>query len=158
MNAYRAKPLRYPWPIALHGLAIVTAMVLKRIHPLPVNNVYGDWIPWTVGSLFITLGVYLCLWAVRTLLDRKTTVLPHRGSSHLVTCGPFRLTRNPIYLGYTLTMIGIGMVALNPWFFVMAIVTVTVTTIFAVRAEERHLLSRFGIEFERYCRSTSRWI
>ncbi|MDQ0320054.1 protein-S-isoprenylcysteine O-methyltransferase Ste14 [Pararhizobium capsulatum DSM 1112] len=158
MNAYRSKSLRYPWPVALHGLACIAAVALKRVLPIPVKNTYGEWIPWTIGAIFTTLGVVLCLWAIRTLLDRQTTVLPNRCSSHLVTCGPFRLSRNPIYLGYTVIMIGIGMVALNPWFFVLAIVTVIITTVFAVRAEERHLLSRFGIEFERYCRRTSRWI
>ncbi|HXV29307.1 MAG TPA: isoprenylcysteine carboxylmethyltransferase family protein, partial [Sinorhizobium sp.] len=67
-------------------------------------------------------------------------------------------TRNPIYLGYTLVMVGIGLMTLNPWFFVMATVAVALTTLVAVRNEERHLLSRFGFEFERYCRHTARWI
>jgi protein-S-isoprenylcysteine O-methyltransferase Ste14 len=158
MNAYRTQSLRYPWPIALHALAALTAMGLKRLYPVPLHNAHGNWILWIIGAVFITAGVCLCLWAVRTLLDRQTTVLPHKCSSHLVTCGPFRVTRNPIYLGYTLTMIGIGLAALNPWFLIMTIFTVVLTTVYAVRAEERHLLSRFGIEFERYCRTTTRWI
>jgi protein-S-isoprenylcysteine O-methyltransferase Ste14 len=158
MNVYRAKSLRYPWPIALNGLAVIVAMAMARVQPLPVIEIHGQWILWITGAAFVTGGVCLCLWAVRTLLDRQTTVLPYRCSSHLVTTGPFRLTRNPIYLGYTFIMIGMGLIALNPWLLVMTIVTVIVTTVYAVRAEERHLLSRFGIEFERYCRRTRRWI
>jgi protein-S-isoprenylcysteine O-methyltransferase Ste14 len=95
---------------------------------------------------------------MKTLIERHTAVLPHRRSSHLVTCGPFRLTRNPIYLGYTIMMVGCGLITLNPWFFIMASLAVALTTAFAVRNEELHLLSRFGFEFERYCRTTSRWI
>ncbi len=156
MNAYRAKSLRYPWPFALHGFASLAAVALGRILPLPHEP--GNWPVWIIGALVIACGVTLSLWAVRTLLDRHTTVLPNRCSSYLVTCGPFRFTRNPIYLGYTLIIVGIGLVTMNTWFFIIATATVIFTTLFAVRAEEMHLLSRFGIEFERYCRSTSRWI
>lgn len=157
MNAYRAKPLNFPWPPLLYGAAILAALALGRLHPIGVVHSNG-WAPWIAGSSFIILAVSLDLWAVKTLIDRKTTILPHRGSSHLVTCGPFRLTRNPIYLGYTFVMVGLGLIMLNPWFFIMAIIATTITTAFAVRYEELHLHSRFGFEFERYCRKTSRWI
>ncbi|KQV42546.1 MULTISPECIES: isoprenylcysteine carboxylmethyltransferase family protein [unclassified Rhizobium] len=160
MNAYRAKSMRYPWPFALHGFASLAALALGRILPMAhePDARLTTWAIWSIGALVIVAGVVLSLWAVRTLLDRHTTVLPNRCSSHLVTCGPFRYTRNPIYLGYTLIMAGIGLITMNAWFFIIATGTVIFTTLFAVKAEERHLHSRFGFEFERYCRSTSRWI
>ena len=55
-------------------------------------------------------------------------------------------------------MVGFGLITLNPWFFILASASVALTTAFAIRNEELHLLSRFGFEFERYCRATSRWI
>ena len=58
----------------------------------------------------------------------------------------------------TLIMVGIGLITMNAWFLIIATGTVIFTTFFAVRAEELHLHARFGFEFERYCRSTSRWI
>ena len=106
----------------------------------------------------VLIALFLDIWAMKTLIERHTAVLPHRGSSHLVTCGPFRFTRNPIYLGYTIMMVGFGLITLNPWFFILASASVALTTAFAIRNEELHLLSRFGFEFERYCRATSRWI
>lgn len=156
MNAHRAKSLRYPWPFALHGFASLAALALGRI--LPLEHEPKSWLIWSIGSSVVAAGIVLSLWAVRTLLDRHTTVLPNRCSSHLVTCGPFRYTRNPIYLGYTLIMVGIGLITMNAWFFIIATGTVIFTTLFAVKAEELHLHSRFGFEFERYCRATSRWI
>ena len=160
MNAYRAKSLRYPWPFALHGFASLAALALGRIRPLAnePDSVLTAWIICAIGSLVIVAGVVLSLWAVRTLHDRHTTVLPNRCSSYLVTSGPFRYTRNPIYLGYTLIMVGIGLITMNAWFLIIATGTVIFTTFFAVKAEELHLHARFGFEFERYCRSTSRWI
>lgn len=157
MNAYRAKPLSFPWPPLVYGAAVLMALVLARHYPIPVAH--GDgWAPWLLGGAMMLAAISLDIWAVKTLLERHTAVLPHRCATCLVTCGPFRFTRNPIYLGYTLAMIGLGLMTLNPWFFVMAIGTVIVTTLFAIRNEERHLLSRFGFEFERYCRHTTRWL
>ncbi|MCA1492901.1 methyltransferase family protein [Sinorhizobium alkalisoli] len=157
MNAYRAKPLSFPWPPLIYGTAVLIALVLTRVYPIPVMN-GQSWIPWLVGGALILTAIFLDLWAVKALLDRHTAVLPHRCATCLVTSGPFRYTRNPIYLGYTLVMTGAGLMSLNPWFFIMAILAVAATTLFAVRNEERHLLSRFGFEFERYCRHTTRWI
>ncbi len=157
MNAHRAKPLKFPWPPLLYGLAITAAVALQRYMPLDVRS-SSTWVAWIAGSGLIILATCLDIWAMRTLLDNQTSVLPHRISTHLVTTGPFRFTRNPIYLGYTLIMVGIVLITLNPWFFVMAIAAVAMTSIFAIRREELHLLSRFGVEFERYCRSTTRWI
>jgi protein-S-isoprenylcysteine O-methyltransferase Ste14 len=157
MNAYRAKPLSFPWPPLLYGTAALIALILIRVYPIPVARGHG-WVPWLSGGALILLAISIDLWAVKTLIERSTAVLPHRCATCLVTCGPFRFTRNPIYLGYTLVMIGVGLMTLNPWFFIMAIVAVTLTTLFAIRNEEQHLLSRFGFEFERYCRHTARWI
>ncbi|OBZ96389.1 isoprenylcysteine carboxyl methyltransferase [Pararhizobium polonicum] len=157
MNAYRARPLTYPWPPLLYVAAILGAVALGRVQPISVSHSHG-WVPWLAGAVLIVVAVFMDVWAVKTLIERRTAVLPHRCSSHLVTCGPFRYTRNPIYLGYTIMTVGFGLITLNPWFFIMASASVAVTTAFAVRNEERHLLSRFGFEFERYCRATSRWI
>jgi protein-S-isoprenylcysteine O-methyltransferase Ste14 len=157
MNAYRAKPLTYPWPPLLFGLAILSAFGLGRMAPIEMVHSHG-WAPVIAGSILIAVAACLHVWAWRTLLDRHTTVLPHRCSTHLVTCGPYRFTRNPIYLGNTIMMAGIGLAVLNPWFMIMSAITVVVTTLFVIRNEELHLLSRFGFEFERYRRTTSRWI
>jgi protein-S-isoprenylcysteine O-methyltransferase Ste14 len=133
------------------------AVALGRSAPIAVAHSQG-WIPWLAGAALVLTALFLDIWAMKTLIERHTAVLPHRGSSHLVTCGPFRFTRNPIYLGYTIMMVGFGLITLNPWFFILASASVALTTAFAIRNEELHLLSRFGFEFERYCRATSRWI
>ena len=157
MNAYRAKPLRYPWPPILYAAAMLAAVGLGRLIPISVSQSQGL-LPWLAGGALVVIAVSLDIWAMKTLIERQTAVLPHRCSSHLVTCGPFRYTRNPTYLGYTIMMVGFGLITLNPWFFILASASVALTTAFAIRNEELHLLSRFGFEFELYCRATSRWI
>ncbi|MDX3926992.1 MAG: isoprenylcysteine carboxylmethyltransferase family protein [Shinella sp.] len=157
MNAYRSKPFAFPWPPVIYGLAIAAALLFQLVFPFSFPET-SLWLTRLVGGGLVLLAVFLDIWAMRTLLDCHTTILPHRCSTHLVTTGPYRFTRNPIYLGHTLTTAGIGILLHNPWFLLTTIVSVAVTTLVAVRREELHLLSRFGIEFERYCRTTTRWI
>ena len=157
MNAYRMKPLAFPWPPLIYGAAIAVAFLLQTYFPLAAADT-NLWIAKAVGGALIASAIVLDVWAMRTLLDCHTTILPNRCSTHLVTSGPYRLTRNPIYLGYTLATAGIGLVLLNPWMLVTAMIAAGVTSIVAIKREELHLLSRFGIDFERYCNGTTRWI
>lgn len=157
MNAYRNKPLKYPWPPFIYGLAMLTALALGRYVPMEQASPAGTF-QWAAGCVFIATGALLSLWAVKSLLENHTTVLPHRCTTRLVTSGPYRLTRNPIYLGYTLAMAGFGLVLSNPWFVITGIAAIALTTAYTIRREERHLLSRFGFDFELYCRNTARWI
>ena len=157
MNAYRSKPLKFPWPPVLYGLAFVSAFLLGEIAWLPVPRVHSAF-AWILGTALTVAAVSLDIWAIKTLLESRTTILAHRATAHLVTRGPFRYTRNPIYLGYTLATIAFGLMTANSWFYVAAVVAAIVTTFVAIRREERHLQARFGCDFESYCRRTRRWI
>jgi len=157
MNAYRMKPLAFPWPPLIYGAAIAAAFLLQAYFPLSVAET-NIWIARAAGGILIMAAIVLDVWAMRTLLDCHTTILPNRCSTHLVTSGPYRFTRNPIYLGYTLATAGIGLAMLNPWCIVTAMIAAGMTNAIAIKREEMHLLSRFGIDFERYCNGTTRWI
>ncbi|WP_377289260.1 methyltransferase family protein [Rhizobium sp. SG2393] len=157
MNAFRTKPMTYPWPPLLFGLSAATALMLDMRYPLPVADT-GGLLARAIGFTLVVSAIAMDLWAIKTLIERKTAVLPHHCTRHLVTCGPFALTRNPIYLGYTLLLAGVGLIDGNAWCFVMAILFVALTSLYAIHQEEQHLLSRFGIDFERYSRRTARWI
>lgn len=157
MNAYWSRPLSFPWPPMFYGISILSAILLGRYFPVDylVNQ---PWILKVAGGFMIGAAVSIDLWALLTLRDRHTTVLPNRCATHLVTQGPFRFSRNPIYLGYTLMTVGLGLLTQNAWFLVLAPLAVALTYVIAIRAEENHLLARFGIDFEQYRRQTRCWI
>ncbi|MDR6758431.1 protein-S-isoprenylcysteine O-methyltransferase Ste14 [Mycoplana sp. BE70] len=157
MNAYWSKPFTFPWPPIIYALAGLAALALQLCCPAEFS-VTQLWLSNAAGALLLLFAAVLGIWALRTLKDGQTTALPHRCASHLVTNGPYRYTRNPIYLAHTLAIAGLGILLQNPWFLAAAVAAVIVTTLVAVRREELHLLSRFGCDFERYCRSTARWI
>ncbi len=157
MNAYRSKSLSFPWPPLLYSVAVVIALCLQRYYPFLLPFIWSI-AAWILGACLTAFAVTLNVWAVKTLMERHTTVLTQRCSAYLVTTGPFRFTRNPTYLGYTLLTAGLGLLIGNLWFVAMAAAAAALTTLLVIRCEEMHLLSRFGCEFEFYCKHTRRWI
>lgn len=158
MNAYRAKPLRYPWPPLIYGGAILLAITAERlVAPMPLTAANPMLLP-AVGFALALCAVSLDLWAVKTLIERQTAVLGTGCARHLVTCGPFRFSRNPIYLGYTLLTVSIGLISANAWFLPAALLAVITAQWSIIRCEEQHLEQRFGFDYECYCKRTRRWI
>lgn len=158
MTAVETRPNTLPWPPIVYVAAVAAAIVLNWLVPLP-------WIPGPLGELLFAVGwlvvggaLAIDIMAMRTMARAKTTIMPHRGSDHLVTSGPFSFTRNPIYLGNTMLMIGIGLIAGIVWFILLAPVAAFVTQKLAIEREERHLEMRFGKKYRDYAKKVRRWI
>lgn len=154
MNAYRSRPSVMPWPPLILAGTLLVAVTLGHLRPLHV----GFPLSHTIGVLLATLAITLDLWAMKTLHEARTTVMPNRRSSHLVTCGPFRFSRNPIYLANIVLLTGLGLATGNGWFLPLAICDGLLTHFLAIRREESHLIALFGYKYEDYCRSVRRWI
>ena len=157
MNAYRVKPMKFPWTPVVYLVAVFVALVLHRINPL---EIVADWLLplQALGVISAAVGIWLVFWGYAKLLRYRTALLSSSPTTHLVTSGPYRYTRNPVYLGYTLAMLGAGLFTGNLWMSVIAALTAVVTHAWIIRSEEKHLLARFGFEFECYCRRTRAWI
>ncbi len=111
-----------------------------------------------IGCVLIAVSGAIGLWACATLRDGHTTIMPNRCTTHLVTNGPYRFSRNPIYLSYSFLTLGFGLVTQNSWFFILTPIVGVLTYSVVIRAEELHLLARFGFDFEHYRRKTRCWI
>lgn len=110
------------------------------------------------GGLPLLLGVGLNLRADGQFKKAGTTVKPYERSSALVTRGVFAWTRNPMYLGMALVVIGIGLLlgSLSP-LLVAGVFPVVLDRVFIV-PEERMLEESFGEEFRVYRRRVRRWV
>jgi protein-S-isoprenylcysteine O-methyltransferase Ste14 len=158
VNPFETRPNRLPWPPMIYLAAIAIAAILRYLVPLP-------WLPSPLSDILFAVGIVslvgvvaIDISAMRTLSRAKTTIMPHKGSEHLVTGGPFSFTRNPIYLANTLLTIAIGLMAGSVWFIVMAIVAAFATQKLAIEREEKHLEARFGKKYRDYCKKVRRWI
>jgi protein-S-isoprenylcysteine O-methyltransferase Ste14 len=111
-----------------------------------------------VGYGFGVAGVLLVVWSAATLWRARTTVRPDRAAVRLVTTGPYRYGRNPIYAGDTMLLLGFAQLTLNVWFVIAAAVFLLAVLTLAVIPEERHLETLFGDEYRTYRERTRRWI
>lgn len=158
MTEIQARPNRLPWPPLIYLAAIAASIVLHLIYPLPFIGPPLSDILFAGGGLLIIAVVAIDFSAIRTLQRAKTTVMPHRGSEHLVTGGPFSFSRNPIYLANTMLMFGAGLMSQIVWFFPLGLLAAFVTQKLAIEREERHLEIRFGKKYRDYAKRVRRWI
>jgi protein-S-isoprenylcysteine O-methyltransferase Ste14 len=158
MNDIQARRNRLPWPPLIYLAGIAASVVLHLVYPLPYIGPPLSDILFAVGWLLIIGVVAIYVSAFRTLRRAKTTAMPHRGSEHLVTSGPFSFTRNPIYLANTMLMVGVGLIWNVAWFFLLALVAAYLTQKLAIEREERHLEVRFGKKYRDYAKRVRRWI
>ena len=105
-------------------------------------------------------GVVVGLLGFRAFKRAGTTIDPVRpdAASTLVTGGIYRHTRKPVYVGFTLTLLGFAVLLGSPWALVGPAAFVLFTARFQIAPEERALLTKFGRDFAKYKKSTRRWL
>ncbi|WP_210209458.1 methyltransferase family protein [Notoacmeibacter ruber] len=139
-------------------IAGVTAYVLGRfLTPLAILPASFVPVLAAFGWLLVVMGLGLDLLAMWTLHRHGTTVSPMHGSAKLVTSGPYRISRNPIYLGNTIILIGLGFAFNNFWFPILAVLAGFAVTKLQIIPEERYLAARFGKSWRHYSKRISRW-
>ena len=144
-----------PWPPILLACAVVGAFGLGRAIPLAWPGV-DDAATQLVGYAFGLAGMALLVWSVVTLQRHGTTVRPDRPASTLVTDGPFRFRRNPIYLAHLLILLGMAELTKNVWFAILVVPYALLITWLAIGPEERHLEDQFGDAYRDYKERTRR--
>lgn len=105
------------------------------------------------GSIAVIIAVLLMIWAIYVFANDST-----EKPGSLQTTGPYRLTRNPMYLGWSLLLLGIGLVLGSWWLLIGVLLAVAITNFRVIPSEEKFLLDRFGDEFKEYRRSVRRWM
>jgi protein-S-isoprenylcysteine O-methyltransferase Ste14 len=153
----KERPNRFPWPPVVYPLCFIVAAVLTWLAPSywppsPLSDILL-----AIGGLLVIGGVALYASALVAFSRVKTTKAPHHPVTHLVTSGPFKLSRNPIYLGAAMVLVGIGLILGSWWFLAAAIIAALLTTKLAIEGEERHLEARFGKRYRDYRKRVRRW-
>jgi protein-S-isoprenylcysteine O-methyltransferase Ste14 len=95
---------------------------------------------------------------VRAFGRAGTPMDPGSPSQAIVTDGPYRMTRNPAYLGMALTYTGIAIVSSAPWALVPLPVVIAVIDRGVIAREERYLERKFGARYTDYKRRVRRWV
>lgn len=153
-----ARPVNLPWPPIIITVTILVAIILGAWVPIPwIAGPFAEFL-FAVGCLVLAGGVAMIVLSIRALSRHKTTVSPMRPASHLVSDGPFAISRNPIYLGAIMVLIALALIIHNPWFMILGPVAGMAINYLAILPEEKHLDLRFGRRYRDYAKRVRRWI
>ena len=147
--------VRFPPPM-LYVAFLALGIVANIWYPI---HLFPSALARALGGAILVGGVALGpIWGIRTLHVAGTTVRPDKSTTKLVSSGPFRFSRNPLYLSLTLIYAGIALIANSIWALVLLIPINFIMSRFVIRREEEYLARTFGGEYERYKMNVRRWI
>jgi protein-S-isoprenylcysteine O-methyltransferase Ste14 len=142
-------------PLFFLSALLLGALIDDRVRPLPVFAT--DHCRW-IGILVALAGIALAAAGRRTMVKHGTNVNPTQPTTTIVGSGPFRFTRNPLYVGLTLLYTGLSLL-LNTWWSLLLLVPVWAVMHFAVvRREEAYLQRKFGQAYLAYRARVRRYL
>jgi protein-S-isoprenylcysteine O-methyltransferase Ste14 len=124
---------------------------------LPTKVVAGP-VAWVIGGILIFCGAVLAGSGIFTFKNAGTPVRPDRAATTLVIAGPYKLTRNPMYLGLAFIYLGIAIAEQSLWALILLPIVLTIIQNRAVKLEEAFLERQFGTDYLRYKAKVRRWL
>jgi len=143
-------------PPVAWGLAILVGFVLDWIEPLPFMST-EDLAVW-LGAIIFALALALAFWAIATMTRAGSNVPTNRPTTTIVESGPYRFSRNPIYLGFGLGLVGLAVTFDTLWLLVTLVPFALVIRYAVVAREEAYLERKFGDAYRSYCSRVGRWL
>lgn len=110
------------------------------------------------GGVLFGIGAVVAGWGLLTFRRARTTTVPGEMSSQLVTWGPYRFSRNPMYVGLTLAYLGEAGILRQVWPVILLPLTVAYVNWVVIPVEEGKLQEGFGEEYEKYRARVRRWV
>lgn len=147
----------FPPPL-YYLVGLIAGFVIQHFYPLYLAKPGHRVIIYTLGGIWVFLGLLLVAWAWLSFRRAGTSPIPHAPSAALVSNGPYRLTRNPMYVALALVSIGIGLLGNALWPVLSVPVALMLVDVLVIRREERYLDGRFGDAYRGYRRRVRRWI
>ena len=147
--------MRFPPPLVFAGFAVLGVILEYVVGPIPVAS--RTWIG-IVGIAFLIAGFATAASAVLEFQRTGQDPKPWSPTPEMVFKGPYRYTRNPMYVGLTAIQLGLGLLLDYLWISVLAPVALLVVHRIAVVPEERYLAEKFGSSFTDYCRRVRRYL
>jgi len=145
-------------PPLLFLAALGLGYLLSRYVPIGPGLAKPNALGLTVGLIFIALGFALAIRSVQMFRRAGTHVVPGEPATALVMTGPYRFTRNPIYIGFVLVYFGLSIVLTSMWILLLLLPVLVVLQRGVVRREEAYLERRFGEAYNAYAKRVPRWL
>jgi protein-S-isoprenylcysteine O-methyltransferase Ste14 len=138
--------------------AVAAGLLLSLALPIGPDLGSANELAVTVGLILVALGFALAAFSVRTFSRAGADVVPGHPATTLVTNGPYRVTRNPIYIGFTLLYFGIAILATSVWMLFLLVPLLIILQRGVVKREESYLNAKFGEAYDKYKVRVPRWL
>ena len=141
-------------PPLIYGAALAGGLLVNRLYPaafLPRK------VSRALGTAMIAGGAVIGILGLREMRRSETNVDPYKPTTTIVERGPYRYTRNPLYVGMTMMYGGITALANALPAALLLPVVIAVMRLGVIEREERYLESKFGDEYLRYKARVRRW-
>jgi protein-S-isoprenylcysteine O-methyltransferase Ste14 len=136
------------------GLGCILSLVVPIGPGLASPSRLGFW----VGVIFVVLGLALAVLSIRRFILAGTSPVPGEPSTELVVVGPYRFTRNPIYIGFILIYFGLALILTSLWVLALLVPLLIVLQRGVVEREEVYLEGQFGEAYRKYRTRVPRWL
>lgn len=145
----------YVPPPLFYVIIFVVATLLDHLKPLAFAATVTSRV---IGIALILGAVALAMWSIGLFWRQGTSMVPVKPSTAFVVDGPYRFSRNPMYMSMLIAYIGAALIAASFWPFLLLPVVIIVVDVFVIHREERYLSARFGEEYALYRSRVRRWI
>ena len=152
-----AARVRFPPPL-IPLATILLGGLLDRAWSIDPGLELSGPIRYGVGGLIVTCALALVSWAIAHFRLRGQDEKPWTPTTALVGAGPYRFTRNPMYLAMVLLCLGVAILVASEWILLLTPVCALALWWFAVRPEEAYLEEKFGEGYTAYKRHVRRWL
>lgn len=142
-------------PPALYGIGLAAVLVLRWFWPLPISE---SGLPFWLGLSLVGLGGALALWGQQIMRAARTNVNPSLPTTAIVTSGPFRISRNPLYLALNLVFLGLTLAINSYWGPIALGLLLPLLHYGVVLREERYLERKFGERYLHYKARVRRYL
>jgi len=142
-------------PPVLVSMHVLAAFFLNKLWPLSFT--FPKVLEW-VGYVLVLIGLGLTISAASGLMRARTTLDPHGSVSNIVTSGPYRFSRNPIYLGFVCLLIGFPFIFRMYWGLILSPLLIVLMNMLVIQHEEAYLEKKFGDVYTGYKSRVRRWL
>jgi protein-S-isoprenylcysteine O-methyltransferase Ste14 len=142
-------------PPVIFAVALLLGWLIGWAVPLPfLPPALAAWL----GTILVVIALALAGAGTWTMRRARTAVDPYHPSTALVRTGPFKYSRNPLYVALTMLSLAVALFAGSLWMALLVIPALVVLRFGVVAREEAYLGRKFGDEYRRYTGEVRRWL
>jgi protein-S-isoprenylcysteine O-methyltransferase Ste14 len=149
--------LRIPVPW-VYVIVFLVGVGLHLVAPILVPSAGLRRITLVVGAVLMAVGILVAVWSLGIFRSARSTTVPFETASQVVVSGPYRFTRNPMYVGLALAYLGEAAMLAELWPVLLLPLVLLYVRTMVIPVEESRLRGAFGDAYVQYCSTVRRWI